>query len=1453
MSTGGLPGILIQRKSFSMSKNKTISCLVAFLAVFAMTASVVVTSFTAHSAYASEVGRSTPAVGVLAGKLQNAQGDVVAFIEANETSGVEQKVAKRNQLDLQRSFLSDEQKEQQANADGRSQAQKAQQTAESLFTQLKSLDPEATKIYTTSYTISGVAVKANAAALRKLSEESDRIVHISPITEWAPLEEPKNEVTLDGDQQPQNKNSDALVGAIKAWNQTGKTGRGVNIAVVDTGLDYTHTDFGGSGNPADYATALSRTSNPLTDPALVNKLDTAKYKGGYDFAGPTYDGRANKIAQPDENPIDGRGGHHGTHVAGTVAGYGVKGDGNRFTGSYKDITAADIDDMRVGPGSAPDAGIYALKVFGDNGGSTGLVGKALDWVGDHNLNASPADQISIVSMSLGGSFGQTDSSENVQIDNLSKLGVISVIAAGNASDVTDIMGSPGTARSSLTVAASQTGKYIQDAAKVTAGPASLNGRLLAGQYSGLYRVPNFSVTAPVVRVSDPTNMEGCRPYSPTDAARVSGKIVYIKWDDDSLLCGSKIRFDNAHAAGAQGIIFGSNTNDFRYGIAGNDAIPGFQLVKNVNTDPAFQAAIDDGTLELNLARSLRSIIPTNRPNGKEDTIASFTSRGIHGSYDGTVKPDVSAPGLFVVSASAGTGSDPEVRSGTSMATPMTSGVTALVREEHPDWGAYKVKAQMINTADHDVFTDDRSIPYAPIRVGTGRIDALAAINNPVQVTADDAVTVSGQFGIVQVPKEGYSQEKQFTVSNTSNQPRTYAISYNPRTSTPGVEYKLSTNSITVAANSTASFSVTLSIPNQSALRHTRDQTQEAEFGGVHRSYVTDASGVVRLVPQGVGDSYSLRVAVSSAPKPISQTAVAYEQTVGGSTHLSISGHGIAQGSGAESYISRLVPLVLNVEDPIDHDPGSISLPDRRSLAAADIRAVGYSSTAPQLADPSQGMLSFGIVTDKTWSHLGNGKPTPVVEIDTNKDGDADYVIQADTTSVDGKQYDTVIARTYKMNADGPATVVDERPIDDDFISDANQVVLSVKLSALGFTATNSEATIGYKVSMVSTYVPGNGVVDAAGDMATTTFDAYHPNVWFGSKGASGDGTSFFDDKQDVKIQTHDSQVSPMSTSEAESLSAAKILNIHTLGMAPDHADSECQLDIVSLNLIDKVPLQTAIDESLSIDKNPYTPDSSAAFQAALEAAQRAITNPDSTQKDLDKARTDLIAARDALVKLPPVDKDKLQAAVDDAEQLNSADYTPESWKILQDVLVKAKAVLADPAVSQMDVNAQEKALRDALAQLEKSDKKNPGDNDGDGDGKPGDGKDKPGDGEGDGKSDDGKGKPEDGRGKPNDGEDQGKGAGTGKPSVPPVSGGHGSGSGSENSGRLIGEPSVHGSNELAARAPRMSELGSSGDLAATGSRADVFAVIALALTGIAMVCYLLSRSDKSIYGMHISG
>ena len=108
-------------------------------------------------------------------------------------------------------------------------------------------------------------------------------------------------------------------------------------------------------------------------------------------------------------------------------------------------------------------------MFGDNGGTTDLVLEALDGIAKHNTeaeaNGDESSRISIVSMSLGGSFGASDDPENVAVDNLTADNVLSVIAAGNDGDITDIMGAPGTAKSALTVAASQSGKALQDASK----------------------------------------------------------------------------------------------------------------------------------------------------------------------------------------------------------------------------------------------------------------------------------------------------------------------------------------------------------------------------------------------------------------------------------------------------------------------------------------------------------------------------------------------------------------------------------------------------------------------------------------------------------------------------------------------------------------------------------------------------------------------------------------------------------------------------------------------------------------------------------------------------------------------------------------------------------------------------------------------------------------------------
>ena len=51
--------------------------------------------------------------------------------------------------------------------------------------------------------------------------------------------------------KPANINGVPFVGAPTAWQNFGATGAGVKVASLDTGIDYTHADFGGAGAMAD--------------------------------------------------------------------------------------------------------------------------------------------------------------------------------------------------------------------------------------------------------------------------------------------------------------------------------------------------------------------------------------------------------------------------------------------------------------------------------------------------------------------------------------------------------------------------------------------------------------------------------------------------------------------------------------------------------------------------------------------------------------------------------------------------------------------------------------------------------------------------------------------------------------------------------------------------------------------------------------------------------------------------------------------------------------------------------------------------------------------------------------------------------------------------------------------------------------------------------------------------
>lgn len=1016
-----------------------------------------------------------------------------ALLDAEDSLSVFVEIAGDGALDIQEQNRSRGKRAADAAVDQR--VAKIRTTTREITEEVQADDAAAEPLYVTSYTVPGIAINGDAEALRALADRED-VVRITPIVTRT-IEDPQAA-------DPANGGSDALTRALAAWTQTGETGAGVNVAVIDTGIDYTHADFGGPGTPAAYATALAATTAPN-----LSWYDSAKYKGGWDFAGKTYNanpsGAYNPFPAPDPNPIDGLGGKHGTHVSGTAAGYGVTTSGEPFSGDYTALTEQDVQSLSVGPGSAPEAGLFALKVFGDGGGSTDLAGAAIDWVG-----AAVADgvDIDVVNLSLGSNYGAADDPDNAKLAALMDHGVLPVVAAGNSGDVTDVAGSPGNTGRTLAVAASSSGRGMLDGVQVSA-PAELATGTYAGQYSQSYWTTE-NVTGTVVKPTDPANMDGCAAFSTEQRALLRGKIAWLDWDDTDVACGSATRFNNAGSAGAIAVVLPSERGLFEAGIAGNSWVPGVQL-DGPSTD-ALEPAAEAGTLVLSLRGELQATVP--RADGDlEDTLASFTSRGVHGSLDDVVKPDVSAPGVNILSAGSGTGTRGTVMSGTSMATPLTAGVAALVSGAHPAWSADRVKAALMNTAVHDITTTgDEPLAYGLLRAGTGRIDALAAVRNGVSVTSDENPgLVTGSFGVVEVGADGLEATRTFTVRNDGDQEQSYTLEYLERTAMPGVSYTLSADSVSVPAGGSTSFTVTLSVDDPTALRRAIDPTMSAEQGGLLRTYVADASGVVQLTPTTETDP--LRVAVFAAPEPVSDMQaddVVFTGDAGASV-LALTGGGFDQGEGSERFRSLVAPFELGATDPAEEFAEGLAT---ESLSSVDLRQVGASSTAPQLADPSQGILSFGLVMDGDWARVSPFS-YPLVEIDVNGDSRYDFRVY---TTVFSSAVDLSVAVTQDL---ATGAVVDVRPVNgldgdvDTNLYDSNVMVLPVSLAALGYTSDTTASEITYRVGTFSYYAPREDEFEASiGQVDATdpvSFDVYSPDLWLGETGQEGSGDVYFAD------------------------------------------------------------------------------------------------------------------------------------------------------------------------------------------------------------------------------------------------------------------------------------------------------------------------------------------------------
>lgn len=177
-----------------------------------------------------------------------------------------------------------------------------------------------------------------------------------------------------------------MTGADIAQNVLGYTGSGIKVAVMDTGIDIDHPDFGGNG------------SNGSTS------FPTARIAYGYDFVGDAFNADPsspsyNPIATPDNNPDDCGG--HGTHVAGIVG----------ANGTVK--------------GVAPDVTFGAYRVFGCNGSTTADIMIAA-------MEQAYNDGMHILNMSIGSAFQWPQYPTAQAADRLVDKGMVVVASIGNS-------------------------------------------------------------------------------------------------------------------------------------------------------------------------------------------------------------------------------------------------------------------------------------------------------------------------------------------------------------------------------------------------------------------------------------------------------------------------------------------------------------------------------------------------------------------------------------------------------------------------------------------------------------------------------------------------------------------------------------------------------------------------------------------------------------------------------------------------------------------------------------------------------------------------------------------------------------------------------------------------------------------------------------------------------------
>jgi len=857
-----------------------------------------------------------------------------------------------------------------------------------------------------------------------------------------------------------------LLGTL-AVNQAGNGGQNVAIAVIDSGLDYTHASFQGPGTRAYYLGAIAG-AGPTTIGDTPGVFPNGpRVKGGYDWLGETW---PNGAVTPDPDPIDNRqpgetgpGAGHGTNAASAAAGSPVPAGG-------------------LQPGSAPEA--FLLGYRGCARAASSCEGSALlnsiDSIVKYALGMPnegqpgadnpmlPEGTRFVINMSLGAGFGNPWTNALAEASRAAvRAGVTVVASAGNSNNIPFIVGTPSSADTVISVAASEPATLIGGRVEVGAPLNKTYNALLAG-YGPL---PGDPITAPLAFAGPnntvgnftnlacsvaPNNLPNPGPASPEIPA-LNGALGMT----DRGVCEFAEKTVNVQRAGGSAMVMFNNQ-------AGTIA-PGAGQAAPLVTIPTVSLTQADGTeIKTAVANNpgmTATVSVANLPNvvggiNIVDQLAGFTSRGP--SQAGmALKPDITAPGVSVWMASVGTGFGGVNNSGTSFSGPLTAGVAALIKSARPEFEPWQVKAAMMNTADTDVFASRSAGTMAGLtRMGAGRVRAdravatttLAFDSQDVDPTSTSYFNTSASFGYQAFPTVGSSVARTIVVQNLSNEVKTYNISVNARfadDTTRGVTFTPSVPVLAVAPNSTGSFQLIATAANPAAMPNRLANVDTCTTTATTPAPVAACTGAFDLVEQdgfvtiSAGPDDTVRVPYLLYPRGASNV-----QTVRVGAALALNNNGAVN---TNVDVFNLVGGIDAQGDTPAYDPNGGPLP-------VDLRALGVRYLPNAVASPPAGatsdVLQFAI---STWTTLDAPRNAVFnVEIDTTGDGNANFVVRnLSTTANRGSAFIAPVAANGTVGTFGNAFFATDQPLA------SRRAVLSVFPA---FMQINANSRIGIRVS-----------------------------------------------------------------------------------------------------------------------------------------------------------------------------------------------------------------------------------------------------------------------------------------------------------------------------------------------------------------------------------------------------